>query len=99
MTEISDSMVEAALAAHWDSEHHSTLALAIPHQVSRAEYAMMQKHMRAALQAALSQAPQGWKLVPVEPTDAMCEAGWPHVADSIADAYRAMLSAAPTDKG
>lgn len=34
-------------------------------------------------------------LVPVEPTEAMCEAGWQKMPDSIGDAYRAMVAAAP----
>jgi hypothetical protein len=54
-----------------------------------------------AWQAALSQpaAVEGWKLVPVEPTDAMTYIGQTlryDSANSIGDIYRNMLSAAPT---
>ena len=43
---------------------------------------------------------KGWQYVPVEPTDEMLEVGWDRVADpcwkeDVAEAYRAMLAAAP----
>jgi hypothetical protein len=48
-------------------------------------------------------AQQGWKLVPIEPTDEMKEKGWEAYRDSnkpapynmLTDAYKAMLSASP----
>jgi hypothetical protein len=46
--------------------------------------------------------PDGWKLVPVEPTQAMCQAGqnkaseWPKFPLRINPIYQAMLSAAPS---
>lgn len=54
--------------------------------------------------AALSQTagvPEGWKLVPVEPTAAMCDAMRISVGDGIAmkPVYRAMLAAAPAASG
>jgi hypothetical protein len=54
--------------------------------------------------AALSQTagvPEGWKLVPVEPTAAMCDAMRISVGDGIAmkPVYRAMLAAAPSASG
>ena len=49
--------------------------------------------------------PEGWKLVPVEPTEAMCDAAWAsegtdyvgehHRIWQFAPAYRAALAAAP----
>lgn len=59
---------------------------------------------RAALAQQDAQAvPQGWKLVPVEPTEAMCEEGLEDEGHTIRDGkafagalYRAMLNAAPT---
>ena len=68
---------------------------------------------RACYAAALSQTagvPDGWKLVPVEPTDEMIDAAWEcdsatdYVGEhkrihSAADAYRAMLAAAPDASG
>lgn len=46
--------------------------------------------------------PEGWKLVPVEPTEEMSDAGWGHIditagqcQDGPKDVYRAMLAAAP----
>lgn len=47
---------------------------------------------------ALRKAREGWKLVPVEPTDEMINAG-DHFMDGLSrlgDAYEAMLAAAPT---
>lgn len=48
----------------------------------------------------MASAPEGWKLVPVEPTEAMAQAAifvgtWLDTTDEAADVYRAMLSAAP----
>jgi hypothetical protein len=48
--------------------------------------------------------PSGWKLVPIAPTDEMKQQGWEAYRDSnkpapynmLTDAYKAMLSAAPT---
>lgn len=55
-----------------------------------------------------AQVPDGWRLVPVEPTDDMCEAAWDSdAADYVGEhkrihsasmAYKAMLSAAPQPK-
>jgi hypothetical protein len=55
--------------------------------------------LRAALQSQVSNT-DGWVMVPVEPTNAMVEAAELDacgrlLADDIADAYSAMLSAAP----
>ena len=57
---------------------------------------------RTAL-AALRSVPEGWQIVPVEPTPEMISAGWEHTAlpcwsEDVAKAYRAMLSAAPKAK-
>lgn len=41
--------------------------------------------------------PPGWKLVPVEPTDAMVDAT--HHGQPVSDIWRDMLAAAPTDGG
>jgi len=52
--------------------------------------------------------PVGWKLVPVEPTEEMCEAGAPYTGadhgpcdpnECAEDTYRAMLSASPPEPG
>lgn len=42
--------------------------------------------------------PDGWRLVPVEPTDAMTESGWDklNVSGDMNCAYEAMIAAAPT---
>jgi len=37
-------------------------------------------------------------LVPREPTEEMCEAGWVCMPDSIADAYKSMIAAATKTK-
>lgn len=55
---------------------------------------------RAAMQAepvTAATVPDGWKLVPVEPTIAMTEAMWDEIHESrdMNNAYRAMLTAAP----
>lgn len=55
---------------------------------------------RAAMQAepvTSATVPDGWKLVPVEPTVAMTEALWDEIHESrdMNKAYRAMLSASP----
>lgn len=47
-----------------------------------------------------SAVPEGWKLVPLEPTSAMLEAGWKSGKDdrnysAIREIHRAMLAAAP----
>lgn len=44
--------------------------------------------------------PEGWKLVPVEPTEEMNKAGWAAMNehDAINPTYRAMLEAAPEQK-
>jgi hypothetical protein len=48
-------------------------------------------------------AQEGYVLVPVEPTEEMVEAGWVHTAhpcfsENVADAYKAMIAAAPSNK-
>lgn len=63
-------------------------------------------HLNSALadRDVMRQAPEGWKLVPIEPTDAMKERGsncaeYGHddiYPESAADVYRAMLAVAPT---
>lgn len=42
--------------------------------------------------------PDGWRLVPVEPTDAMTDSGWDklNVSGDMNCAYEAMIAAAPT---
>jgi hypothetical protein len=42
--------------------------------------------------------PEGWKLVPIEPTEEMCAAGYKSLqrVDSTSAHYKAMLAAAPT---
>lgn len=54
---------------------------------------------RVEKQAGNVQVPEGWKLVPVEPTEAMLKAGnkhtWPYPC---VYSYKAMLSAAPSTK-
>jgi hypothetical protein len=60
--------------------------------------------IRAAL-ASAPRVPQGWKLVPVEPTQEMCQQGqwkaqeWPKFPLRIAPIYAAMLAAAPQPEG
>jgi hypothetical protein len=63
------------------------------------------KNVIRPLYAAPQQAiPSGWKLVPIAPTDEMKQQGWEAYRDSnkpapynmLTDAYKAMLSAAPT---
>ena len=48
-----------------------------------------------------SAVPEGWKLVPVEPTRAMCEAGWYRMQNHLGEeeCWKAMLAAAPTPQG
>ena len=48
----------------------------------------------AALRASPASAPEGWKIVPVEPTGEMVDAGIRSLGT--ADKFRAMLAAAPT---
>ena len=61
----------------------------------------------AALRQAIAQpeqVPAGYKLVPIEPTQAMCQAGqetavvWPKFPLRISPIYKAMLEAAPEVK-
>lgn len=70
--------------------------------LGRSRYSVRQA--TAALKAALAAqpaVPEGFRLVPVEPTEAMRAAGdydkWNY--DDAADIYRAMLAAAPEPKG
>ena len=52
--------------------------------------------MRAAIQAALAAAPQGeWVMVPREPTEAMCKAGWTPEDPTPAGIWALMIYAAP----
>lgn len=57
--------------------------------------------VEAALQSQSNTPQDGWKLVPVEPTQAMCQAGqdkareWPKFPLRISPIYQAMLAAAP----
>lgn len=44
---------------------------------------------------ALRKAREGWKLVPVEPTEAMLMASYMYASVYSAESYRAMLAAAP----
>lgn len=61
-------------------------------------------HLQAALSqpaAQSAQVPEGWKLVPLKPNQAMCQAGqekareWPRFPLRIAPIYQAMLNDAP----
>jgi hypothetical protein len=47
--------------------------------------------------ASAPRVPQGWKLVPVEPTEAMVDAT--HHGQPVSDIYRDMLAAAPQPEG
>ena len=68
----------------------------VPSEVRQALIAMYQQGYAAALSQTAG-VPDGWKLVPVEPTAAMCDAMRISVGDGIAmkPVYRAMLAAAP----
>jgi len=58
--------------------------------------------LNAADRDVMRQAPEGWKWVPIEPTQAMCQAAqeslreWPKFPFRVGPAYKAMLAAAPT---
>jgi hypothetical protein len=65
----------------------------------------MSQYVGQSFYAAPQQAiPSGWKLVPIEPTDEMKQQGWEAYRDSnkpapynmLTDAYKAMITAAPT---
>lgn len=43
--------------------------------------------------------PEGWRMVPLEPTPEMLAAIWAYKSDSLEDCYRAMLAAAPQPGG
>lgn len=48
-------------------------------------------YLDAARSAITALEANGWAIVPCEPSEEMCEAGW-EVPDSITDSYRAMIS-------
>ena len=74
----------------------------------KAEYAsndynpeLLLQHLLHHVEASPASAPEGWKLVPFEPTDAMIECGCRALGAlygqyGASEAYRAMLAAAPT---
>ena len=72
----------------------------------KAEYAsndynpeLLLQHLLHHVEASPASVPEGWKLVPVEPTDQMTFIGQQHRYDarwSIGAIYREMLAAAPT---
>lgn len=53
----------------------------------------------APVPPAESAVPDGWKLVPVEPTPEMVQAGWEEHEGSVEGVYLAMLAAAPKPEG
>ncbi len=75
----------------WASEHYELQAGELPD---------LRRDLREAA-AALAAQPAGWKLVPVEPTQEMCQQGqwkareWPKFPLRISPIYQAMLAAAP----
>jgi hypothetical protein len=75
-------------------QHHETVA------ISSSELFELCEIARRALQSAAPEAlciPEGWKLVPEIPTEAMIEAcGMVLASDDVAFAWRAMLRCAPS---
>lgn len=75
------------------------------HDNGRINGNMVLDFARAVLAAAPAQAepsaPEGWKLVPVQPTQEMCQVAqwklreWPRYPFRVAPVYQAMLDAAP----
>ena len=79
MSEVVETIARAMGAVRsWDGE---TLA----HNLTRDELSDAAQAAITALEV------NGWAIVPCEPSEEMCEAGW-EVPDSITDSYRAMIS-------
>ena len=90
----------------------AAMALRLFKSLDRYEYLPSQQHPQPVSQSVRSETakpdtakvPEGWKLVPVEPTDAMVAGGYRAYAsrlsyDMARTTYRAMLAAAPSPSG
>jgi hypothetical protein len=81
----------------WQDSTSLDLAAANFERAKKAHEAECKRRLKEVFAAAPKQAePEGYKLVPVEPTPEILAALWAYKADSLQDAYRAMLAAAPT---
>ena len=97
MSDILEVMAKAICEPHLAGSG-ATPAIVLPTWAELSE-GQRNWHRMAARAVIVALQREGWAVVPMEPTEAMIEAGWPHTADpcwqeDVAKCWRAMIAAA-----